>query len=570
MNAAMTTTPQSGSDHLAHPTSSPWGIALAACAIVVTADLLGVPWLREPVAGLPAGLWVIAMATAALAAPVRSRLAAGLERLLTLLGAGGPVRQLDPASTDTPAAPGWWPANPFLSVCLDALTRAAAALIGLAFLPLWGGGPSPDLRRRVETFLTRTPLPTRPLRIALCLPDDEADAIVAAPSTGASRIQFFRMAEWDEPLSACRRHCFDAAVFHDGEGPLRIVTLERPGHPARVVEWADLNGELTFGKLFPGRIDPAAVVLEGATASRVRAVPDLVRALIEAAATLSRAEHRLTLADHVLGRRPTDTAGQPAGLSLYRARTSPAADAMAALAAAAASCAAEADSHPWPEAAALAADAASAYFVSDPDLSPTERLAALRAVADAASGCARTALRLGAASIAALEDDEGLAWLVRADALLRQGSTPLAALDHAAFLESELAHGSDDPMGVARAAAGICLVCAAAQPDQISFVRDDTLEEMAYAGWLVGRDQDRSLLIRVFLEIEHAQAPKKPARKATAKAATRKSAPKLASKTKAKPATKPTSKPTSKPAAKAAAKSAAGSAQKPSPRSAAA
>ncbi|QKK08165.1 MAG: hypothetical protein HND58_08245 [Planctomycetota bacterium] len=137
-------------------------------------------------------------------------------------------------------------------------------------------------------------------------------------------------------------------------------------------------------------------------------------------------------------------------------------------------------------------------------MSPTERLDGLRALVGAGDVSGKTALRLGAANIAGLEDDEGMDWLVRADALLRDGSTDVAELDHVAFLESELSHGSDDPMGVGRAAAGICLVCASASPEQLPFIRDDMLEEMAYAGWLVGRDQDRGLLIRVFREIERA------------------------------------------------------------------
>ncbi|QKK08164.1 MAG: hypothetical protein HND58_08240 [Planctomycetota bacterium] len=169
-----------------------------------------------------------------------------------------------------------------------------------------------DGRRRLEAWLAGRTLPTRPLRVGLCLPDDEADALVsAAAGDTASRIEWFRMGGWDDPVGTCRRHLFDAAVYHDGEGPVRIVTLERPDHAAGVVEWADLVGPLTFGSLFPGRVDPAAVVIEGASTTRVRQGAGLLRALIEASATLSRSEHRLTLADRVLGRRVTDVIEPP-------------------------------------------------------------------------------------------------------------------------------------------------------------------------------------------------------------------------------------------------------------------
>ena len=100
-------------------------------------------------------------------------------------------------------------------------------------------------------------------------------------------------------------------------------------------------------------------------------------------------------------------------------------------------------------------------------------------------------------------------------------------------------------MSVGRAAAGICLVCASTEPERVPFIRDDMLEEMAYARWLVGRDQDRGLLIRVFLEIQHAHgAAVKPVtvrtpRLATANPTTTKPAmkakPSKAKPTKAKP-----------------------------------
>ena len=495
---------------LGAPHSLPgWGVALAATGIVLTAHTLGVAWLREPVLGAPAGLWAIGLLVGIFSAPARKRLAALLERAANFVGHSTAATEL--ASETDPGA-GWWPRNRVGAVCLDACTRLAASLVRIAWLPLWGGEVSlaGDARRRFEHWLESLSLPTRPLRVGVCMPDEEAEALVAA--AGPSRVEWFRLASWEDPQSACRRHLFDAAVFHDGEGPVRIVTLERPGHPAGVVEWADLVGELTFAKLFPSRVDPAAVVIEGATRTRVREGADLLRALVESAATLARCERRIALADRVLGRRATDMVERPAGLALWRSPRSVAAGVIAHLVRTAGE-----HAKTWPQAASIAADAGSAFLIAARDLNPTERHAGLLSATTSAAAGATAALRLGAACIGALEDDEGMDWLVRADKMLRDGSTPLAKLDHAAFLESELAHGSGDPMSVGRAAAGICLVCAATEPQRVSFLRDDMLEEMAYARWLVGRDQDRGLLIRVFLEIEHAHEPatrKKPSRKA--------------------------------------------------------
>ena len=508
MNAAMSSNSHSVTERAVGVSSStpPWAIVLAGCGLVVTGHMLGVAWLREPVLGLPAGMWFIGLLTTLCAGPVRARLAAWVEGLMGLVGAGSVARQLDAGKQggSDQEQTGWWPTNRVASVCLDGATRVAAAIVQLAWLPLWGGEVSlmGDGRRRLEAWLNARALPTRPLRVGLCLPDDEADALVNAGGSGSAlRVEWFRMSGWDDPVGACRRHLFDAAVYHDGEGPVRIVTLERPGLGAGVVEWADLVGPLTFGSLFPVRVDPAAVVIEGASVARVREGAGLLRALVEAAATLSRSEHRVSLADRVLGRRVTDVIERPGGLSLWKSARSAAGVAMERV-----TREATAHAESWPEAAAIGIDAASAFFVASPSMSPTERLDGLRTVAAAGVVSGKTALRLGASSIAGLEDDEGMSWLVRADALLRDGSNEVAELDHVAFLESELSHGSDDPMGVGRAAAGICLVCASSSPEQLAFIRDDMLEEMAYAGWLVGRDQDRGLLIRVFREIERSHA----------------------------------------------------------------
>lgn len=484
------------------PSAHGWNVILAACAVVLTAHLLGAAWLAETVAGLPSGIWVIGLVACLWNPAARRAIVTASERVLAFFepGASG-IRQH--ASEATPAPWGWWPRSAVLATFADLLTRIAGAVVQIAWLPLRGGEVSAlgSIRTRVEELLCGIPWPTRPLRVGLCVPPDEAEAIIAAE--GASRVEWFRLSAWDDPQARCRRHQFDAVAYHDGEGPVRIVTLERPGRAASCVQWSGLPAELTYGDLFPGRIDPAAVVLEGASATRVREGAGLLRALLEAAATLARCEHRLTLADRMLGRRVTDQPARLSTLALWRDARPPAWGVVTALARAAMG-----SRHQWPEASRLAANAASAYFVSAPGIEPADRRACLAGIVPDTAADAIAALRLAAASIGALDDDQGLALLVKADRLIRSGQTALAPLDHAAFLESELVHGTEDPMSVGRAAAGIAMVCAAIPADRIGFVRDDMVEEMAYAGWLVGRDQDRGLLMRVFQEIEHAHNAK--------------------------------------------------------------
>ncbi|MBK7404690.1 MAG: hypothetical protein IPJ41_08660 [Phycisphaerales bacterium] len=481
-----------------------WNAILAVCALVLTAHMLGATWLGESVAGVPAGIWVIALTGVIWNPTLRRRVADAVERVLVFLIPGPTVVPAD--QTRIPAAWGWWPRHPVAAACTDLLTRIAGGVAQLAWLPVWRGGGSP-LLARAERGLLALPWPTRPLRVGLCMPPDEAEQVIAA--SGACRVDWFRLAGWDDPQAVCRRHQFDAVAYHDGEGPVRIVTLERVGRAAGCVQWTGLPAELTYGDLFPGRIDPAAVVLEGASAQRVREGAGLLRALLEAAATLARSEHRLTIGDRMLGRRVTDQPASTSSLAIWRDARPPAWGVLTALAAAA-----TAGRHAWPEAAKLASNAASAYFVAAPGIEPVDRRACLAAIVPDSGADAVGALRLAAASVGSLEDDAGLALLVKADRLIRSGQTRLAPLDHAAFLESELAHSTDDPMSVGRAAAGIAMVCAATDTDRIAFVRDDMVEEMAYAGWLVGRDQDRSLLMRVFLEIEHAHAERDLSRKA--------------------------------------------------------
>ncbi len=477
-------------------------VILVSCALVVTGHLLGVSWLSETVLALPAGIWFIGLVTAIFSPALRRRIAGAADKAWALVSPGsGCASPLSAGPIIEPRAAGWWPSGPLGSACIDLGTRVASILARIALIPVRAPELAPlgRMRVRTEEWLESLPWPTRPLRVGLHMPDEEAEAIIAAH--GACRTEWFRLPRWEDPQAACRRHLFDAVVYHDGEGPVRIVTLERPHRAAGVVEWADLQGGLTFGSLFPARVDPAAVVVEGATRTRVREGADLLRALVESAATLARSAHRLTLPDLMLGRRVTDAVDRPAGLSLWRSPRPVAATVLDALASAAAERA-----HAWPEAAAVASRVAGGYFVSCPGLAPSDRAAAITRAAAGSPEDATAALRLGAACIGALEDERGLEWLVKADVLIRRGRTPLVPLDHAAFLESELVHGTDDPMSVGRAAAGICMVCAATPTERIPFVRDDMLEEMAYAGWLVGRDQDRGLLISVFLEIEHAHA----------------------------------------------------------------
>lgn len=494
--------PESTYRSVPEPPIPAWALAITACAVVATGRLLGAAWLAESVLGLPAGIWLIGLFVLAASPSARARLAQLAERAYLALDPGRRAIPFGASSSERGHQHGWWPSGGVHATVIDGATRLAGATARIAMTPLvpHEAGVLAEWRDRAEAHLWNMPWPTRPLRIGLFMPAASARAI--RDSEGGSRIEWFGLDDWGNPQAVCRRHLLDAVVYHDGEGPIRIVTLERPDRLAGKVQWVGERSELTFGSVFPGRLDPAAVLIEGADANRVEAHAAPVRAVIETVATLARVRERLTLADRLSGRSPTDEVRFFRGVAAWSEPVLPAFDAVRRMAESCATCA-----EAWPELWTLACEHASAYMVSTPRLDARGRLDPLLALA---SGGAEGSyppgllLRLGAVAIAALEDEEGLAWLVRADRAIRDGSLALAELDHVVFLESELAHGTDDPISVGRAAAGIAMVCAATPADRLAFVRDDMLEEMAYAGWLVGRDQDRGLLIRVFREIEAA------------------------------------------------------------------
>ncbi|HZW10632.1 MAG TPA: hypothetical protein VFF69_12075, partial [Phycisphaerales bacterium] len=264
----MSTDLQSGTTRAAG-LSTPQAV-LAACAVVVTGHLLGVAWLSETVLGLPAGLWVIGLGACVCSASTRRRIAGAVDAAWCLIEPGVRARPRATDAEPNTRGVGWWPRGSVAASIVDASTRAAGAAVRAALVPLWGAEVAyvGSARARAEEWLARLAWPTRPLRIGLRMPADEAEALASAP--GAARVEWFDLTSWDDPQAACRRHLLDAVAYHEGEGPVRIVTLERPGHCAGIIEWADLRGELTIASLFPARVDPAAVVVEGATRTRVR------------------------------------------------------------------------------------------------------------------------------------------------------------------------------------------------------------------------------------------------------------------------------------------------------------
>ncbi len=439
---------------------------LGACSLVATAYLLGASWLSVPTLGVPVGLWLIVVAV-------------GVFRL----DARRVARRLAGVSASSDPSASVWAIAGALCRGFEALTRWSKPLRD-RFDVLSGSGEK--AASRLSAWHDRAAWPERPLRVGLAVGPEVADALRAAP--GSSLVQWVHVSGGVGPLGACKSLALDAVLHGEpGEG-LRVTTLERSGRDAAWHDWA-LPRPLTYASVFPFLVDPTHATL-GIRSVATGPEAELVRAMIEAAAVLSRSSHRIGLADRLIGRRPTDgTRVQPGEIAridramLRLARvfegTAERVDSMLARV-----CARVLS-------ADLCAGAGRTWASADLwDL-----------IARVGGDEAEIALREAASRFVLLEDSGGLAALARADASLRLRDNP-EQIDHTALLEWELEHGASSDQAIGRLAAGICLACATRDAHAIACVRDDLLDDMRHSAWLVDREQDQALILDVFRHIE--------------------------------------------------------------------
>lgn len=346
----------------------------------------------------------------------------------------------------------------------------------------------------VEKTLDAVGLPERELRIGLKL--NEADATAFVHAQGHEPTKFFIVPEGETDDRACERYTLDAVVNRAGK-LLRITTLNRAEKPAAWSDWG-MERDLSFASVFPSRFDCASVTILEGDDEQTRW--DHIRLISETAAVLSRHPSRLTAADRLQGRRPLELKGKkPREFGEYRASRDRGRDAIARVLATLA----ELPENGTPTAAErvlarlASAEAATAARTMDERVRRRCAEAAARVAADEAE----VMLRLAAVRLGSLDDLGGLDALQRAGRMLRD-RPPVGGLDQFAFINAELELGPDEPMAVGRIAAGICLICASLTPTKIAYLRDDLMDDIRYCGKLVGRDQDRRLLMQVFKTLE--------------------------------------------------------------------
>jgi hypothetical protein len=483
-------------------------LLMASCGTVATATYLGADWLRTPVLALPTGIWLIGIVQAAACALWQRQDSSAMTAALPA-PASLPISTAAAALVATPALTLTRPATPGEAASgrgilaldlLPPLGRIAAASFDIAKAAAAGlhvptdriAGFEDDIGARLD----RQPIIQRPLRIGVDVESELARILATAALVPGAPIEWIPMTAGIEDAVDLHRYRLDAIVRRRDTG-LRIVTLEHEGRDAAWFDWASQR-PLSYASVFPLRIDPAQVSLIDVEAGDVEQAR-LIAQVAQLAAALSRTPLRLTLSDRLFGRRAM--AGLPPASSDLRNAPAPADECMRILADQVASW----DSTESCSVRRAAARAASAWVATTESwLDVGFRRRTVEAAAMMLPTEPEVQLRLAAIRFASGDDQAGYKALCTADRLIReQGHEQI--VDHLAFLEAELELGAPGPMTLGRVAAGICLVCAGSPAERIAYIRGDLLDDIRYSSWLVGRDQDRAVLMGVFRVLEQSR-----------------------------------------------------------------
>ncbi len=348
-------------------------------------------------------------------------------------------------------------------------------------------------------WLMRTGWPVRPLRIGLAEAGAWSDPLLATPT--ASDVEWYALPR-DTGTDALLRFRLDAVVSRDEEGELSVTTCENPQREAAWFDWGT-DRPLSYPSVFPARIDCANISLGRVNTSEL----PLAQRMIEAAAVLSRVPARLTLADRVAGRLPTQGERRRAS-GVHPTKLLPgeqACDAIMNVLAEEAASRATSVRLKVSMVERAAARACGAWLACSPTLiDEAARQEWMEACARICGDEPETMLRLAAVRLASGDDEAGIDAILRADRMLRDREL-LPAIDHTAFLSAELELPLATSMTVGRLAAGACVIAATLPSAHAEHVLNDLLDDARFAELLIGRDQDRTLLMRVCHELRRAR-----------------------------------------------------------------
>jgi hypothetical protein len=480
---------------------------VGSCALAATGAMLGADWLKVQSLGTPAGVWVILGGIGLIQSRTyfKARRAAEPSTPSSAVAPRPSDRRRPFASSESVASPsrascepplagaaGLVPADPVTSALLTAAGSIADGFLAVSRFGSVSRAGTDRLEETLSEWHDRHAWPTRPLRIGLDVTREVSESLTAAP--GALPVEWVEIDPGLDDQADCRARSLDALVRQPAYGPLRVAAAEREGRDAAWYDWS-VPPPMSYASVFPFRVDSAGFACQDKDWIEHNEAP-LLRLLIETGALLSRSPMRLSFSDRLRGRRPVTSSAQP-------------------------------DSKPAPLNGAVEACMFRLSRLLDASRRESRTSAAMRAAArvtsawfstsagyfdlDTRTAAIETAakvldepestLRLAAARFAAGDDDAGLAALLTGHRSIRErGIEPIC--DHLAFLQSEIENGTADPLTLGRVAAGMGLAYAAAPVDRVEYLKEDLMDDLRYAGWLLGRDNDRALLVRVLQTLE--------------------------------------------------------------------
>jgi len=346
-------------------------------------------------------------------------------------------------------------------------------------------------------------LPQRPLRLGLAMSLCDAEAVREHLPRD---VQVEHLETYDDAEDAIEQHVFDAVLARRADGSIELRTAVQRRHDAAWFDW-NAPRPLSYAAMFPFRVDCARAA--GLTMPSDPRTGGLLADLSRSAMMLARGRERLTLRDALRGRKVLmapvagtgegDTHLAAAHRRLLKASLDRLADRLAMFDPEIGG-ATRKTNVPRVTARMLSAALAGQVF----ELDVHSRRRGMEIAARIAGDEPEVMLRLAAVRIAGYDDVLGMDALERADRMFRDcgvlpGSDPLL------FLQSEIDLAPFGAMTLGRVAAGLCLACIGADADRVRWLRDDLLDDMRYSGWLVGRDQDRVLLLEAFRVLERSR-----------------------------------------------------------------
>ncbi len=443
-------------------------LLIASCAVVGLAYWLGATWLANQILGIPGGLWAVAVVFATMRWAERR----GVDSWFANFRSRG-LSTIEMMCRHLPAL-----IAPIASVPERVANAAQGAKQG------WLGNEqdTPDPINYGISNIQEGPrtVPSRarhmPVRVGIDLSDHLATRLMNSPC--AIRVDWIPLRNQSlRSQELCRLHRLDAVVHNQGDMIVATPAEVGPLEPAWD-DWAAPSNPITYASVFPMRTD-AAHISFGETNFSDPIEREIAATLIDAIVQLRHAPLRVATV-------PGSAA--PAHLPMqHLARV----------------IRERAQTHTLLPSYRAACRAVSAWLAVNPvDWSDEDILATLAACAGALSHEPEVLLRAAAIRFVLGEDKAGLEAVVAADVFLHDRSDRASSESQLPFVQSELSMGGDDPLAFGRIAAGLSLCASGASADEIAYMRDDLLDEARFVEWLIGRDDERLVLMQVFRELQ--------------------------------------------------------------------